>query len=291
MNTELRGFDNLGNTCYMNSILQAILSVKYLNRQIILCIKKDPESIRSMNPLFIEYLKILLTLIDVEKNITLAPSMFKKVLGSKNRIFSGYAQQDAHEAMICIFSEFLDEKRDKTIYNVLSDCLYGKFCQTLECTDCGHVGRIITSFQDIEVPIPPSANPTLEKCIELFSEKELLKGDERWTCEKCKKKVEAFKMIKIQSSPKVLTITLNRFKGTVKNSTYVDIPLKLSIADKTYNLVSTVNHYGSVNGGHYTASVQRNGLWYTADDKRITNINPSNVSTQSVYITVYEMNN
>ena len=56
--------------------------------------------------------------------------------------------------------------------------------------------------------------------------------------------------------PNILIVSLNRFKeeSLEKVTELVSCPLEGAIKD--YDLKGVVNHYGSVNGGHYTANVK-----------------------------------
>ena len=37
-----------------------------------------------------------------------------------------------------------------------------------------------------------------------------------------------------------------------------------------YDLHAVTHHFGTLNSGHYTASVRTQGLWYYCDDSRVT---------------------
>ena len=40
--------------------------------------------------------------------------------------------------------------------------------------------------------------------------------------------------------------------------------------DITYSLFGTVNHYGSMQSGHYTANIQMNDMWYHCNDQHVS---------------------
>jgi len=56
-----------------------------------------------------------------------------------------------------------------------------------------------------------------------------------------------------------------------------------------YNLYGVVNHYGTLEGGHYTAFSRNEGKykWHRFDDQEITSINTADVKTQAAYILFY----
>ena len=57
-----------------------------------------------------------------------------------------------------------------------------------------------------------------------------------------------------------------------------------------YDLYGIVNHYGSLNGGHYTAycKLATEDMWYHADDTKMKLIAPEEVKKVQAYILVYE---
>ncbi|CAJ0915485.1 4802_t:CDS:10 [Entrophospora sp. SA101] len=59
-----------------------------------------------------------------------------------------------------------------------------------------------------------------------------------------------------------------------------------------YDLYAVSNHYGGLNGGHYTACV-RNGFkneWYNFDDSRVSNCNEGSVKSRAAYNLFYVRN-
>lgn len=58
---------------------------------------------------------------------------------------------------------------------------------------------------------------------------------------------------------------------------------------KTYQLYAVSNHYGSMEGGHYTAFCKsaNYGRWYKFDDQVVTPLDTSNVVSSAAYILFY----
>ena len=56
-----------------------------------------------------------------------------------------------------------------------------------------------------------------------------------------------------------------------------------------YNLYAVSNHYGSMEGGHYTAYCKNNayGKWYKFDDHEVSEISNNEVRTGAAYILFY----
>ena len=80
-------------------------------------------------------------------------------------------------------------------------------------------------------------------------------------------------------------IHLDRFEYNIssrKKQNYVDFPLEqLNLSDQaskdknvSYNLCAVLNHYGSMNSGHYTSYCKpsQENIWYHCDDKAVTRL-------------------
>ncbi len=120
--------------------------------------------------------------------------------------------------------------------------------------------------------------------------------------QKSKQKLEIYK------PPNYLIILLKRYnfeqnsKNTFsggKNNTYVAYPtdnldIKEYIVgpekDKAiYDLYGVIEHYGSLNSGHYTAICKNDGNWVSYNDSVINIIN--NPVTKNAYVLFYKMKN
>lgn len=57
-----------------------------------------------------------------------------------------------------------------------------------------------------------------------------------------------------------------------------------------YDLYAVSNHFGGLDGGHYTAFCRNpvSGKWYNCDDSSVSKINASDVVTKSAYVLFYK---
>ena len=80
------------------------------------------------------------------------------------------------------------------------------------------------------------------------------RSKDNWKCDKCNNHSNYIKHTSIIKLPKIIFISLNRFKEVViKNVEPVNIDKKLNFGDNIYNLHSVAFHHGNLNGGHYNA--------------------------------------
>lgn len=62
-----------------------------------------------------------------------------------------------------------------------------------------------------------------------------------------------------------------------------------AVTPKTYQLYAVSNHYGTMEGGHYTAFCKsaNYGRWYKFDDQVVSPLDASNVVSSAAYILFY----
>lgn len=148
---------------------------------------------------------------------------------------------------------------------------------------------------------------TLDECMSLFLTREQLDQGDSWTCPHCKEPRQAFKKMDIWRLPKVLVVHLKRFhsssrwaQGKISTDVKFDVdlwdvskhicPQRRDAAPTKYRLFAVSNHYGTLNGGHYTAFARNklDGKWYLFNDSKCTRVEEGDVKTNSAYMLFYE---
>ncbi|XP_071498550.1 ubiquitin carboxyl-terminal hydrolase 20-like [Diadema antillarum] len=149
-------------------------------------------------------------------------------------------------------------------------------------------------------------NITLDNCLAAFFSADDLKGDNMYSCEKCKKLRNGVKFVQVLELPEVLCIHLKRFRHesftsySSKICSYVSFPMEgLDMTPylakdckntcATYDLNAVICHHGTAGGGHYTCYAQNwlNSKWYEYDDIYVTEVNELQVANCEAYVLFY----
>lgn len=142
----------------------------------------------------------------------------------------------------------------------------------------------------------------LSQCLKRFEYPEILDGDNKVCCSKCKTLQKVEKHLELYTAPCYLIIQLKRFNRNGKITTKVNFPLhnfdiskyvkKKAKQDSSleYDLISIANHFGDVNGGHYVAYAKNyiNNNWYEYNDSLVSLINECNLVTANAYVLFYQ---
>jgi ubiquitin C-terminal hydrolase len=165
-------------------------------------------------------------------------------------------------------------------YSVIIDTFAGQFHVTTIVNSKLDVSHSFQPFHHLMLHIPNNAT-SLYDCLDAFTEQEDVEG-------KMLKKTMLYRL------PKILVIQLSRFTNNLRKiNKLIDYPKTLNMSkytsssnvEKRYELYAVCNHFGSMGGGHYTASARVNGKWYNFNDSMVTPI--SEVVTAAGYILFY----
>lgn len=312
VSTESRlviGIENTLNSCYLNSVLQILFTIKPLNVFILKCesFSKPPQNFKEL--LIIAYRNLLEHIYEVNElyidneNI-LESDQFKNILEKELDFPLSYEQHDVHEILINILNIFHEGMKQNNVekiscksenklasialhkweeynkiekYSMINKLMKGQMRNSITCQQCFLENNIFDSFSDITIQINTNTNTNttnLEQCIHNFCKPETIE----FFCERCKAKRKAWKKIIFCRLPQYLIININRFEQIqeeqgitiTKNNKHVTFPLENLTIESNNGDEPIMNKY-NLNGVIFHHGKQIDSGHYTS----LININNS----------------
>ncbi|KAK0097183.1 hypothetical protein PV326_003041 [Microctonus aethiopoides] len=283
-NEHYFGLINFGNTCYSNSVLQALYFCRPFREKVLEYKARNKRTKETL--------------------LTCLADLFYKE-------FDNYMQQDAHEFLNFLINHIneiiLAERNQSQVPNGkagagdagtppeptwVHEIFQGILTSETRCLNCETVSSKDEDFFDLQVDV--DQNTSITYCLKCFSNTETLCSDNKFKCDHCSSYQEAQKRMRLKKLPMILALHLKRFKYVeqynrhIKVSHRVVFPLELRLfntsddavnPDRLYDLVAVVIHCGSgPNRGHYISIVKSHGFWLLFDDDAVDKIDASNIA-------------
>lgn len=284
----IRGLPNLGNSCYINCILQCLYSCNEITKYILdtkfiqIPCKNNLLVCHTKQNFFKFYKKFLEEYNDSEKNLYDSLSNLRNIT---HQNFNNTDPQDAHEFLVYLLDK-LDEclrienptftkalhnfynipknhpKEEriyfsqrqwyiflKKNYSIITENFYGLYKNSIICRGCLTKEEKFEPFLILTLPIQNKDN-TILNCITKFQHAILIKDRK---CDHCKDTKDAIQYTKIWKLPKILIIHFNRFcneniMNVSKNNNPIHLPISHTFIEYNYKGV-VYDLYGFVE--HY----------------------------------------
>ncbi|CAE6095104.1 unnamed protein product [Arabidopsis arenosa] len=263
----LRGLNNLGSTCFMNAVLQALVHAPPLrNFWLSGQHNRDLCPRRTMGLLCLPCdLDVIFSAMFSGDRTPYSPAHLLYSWWQHSTNLATYEQQDSHEFFISLLDRIHEnEGKSKCLYQDHEECqcithkaFSGLLRSDVTCTTCGSTSTTYDPFIDISLTLDsvngfspadcrknrysggPSVNatmPTLSGCLDFFTRSEKLGPDQKLNCQSCGEKRESSKQMSIRRLPLLLCLHVKRFEHSLTRKTsrkidsYLQYPFRLNMS-------------------------------------------------------------
>ncbi|WWC91273.1 uncharacterized protein L201_006216 [Kwoniella dendrophila CBS 6074] len=260
----LTGLKNLGNSCYMASVLQTLFSLpsyraRYTSDAALAHFQTCPKL--PAECLECQMLKLADGLISGRYSIQakapppsttdfdgdteppkfqegIKPSQFKALIGKGHEEFATMRQQDSEEFLQHLLTRLRSESKSQNRNEIDEPTSITKFGmeQRLQCTGCKKVGLQVEPVDLASLPVEAIEkgqdeegkklwqDVQLEKCLEALCGDETIEGYE---CDTCGGKTTAIKSTRFKTFPELLVLHMKKFQLVNWVPTKLEIPVKV----------------------------------------------------------------
>jgi len=276
-----KGLQNLGNTCFFNSVLQLLFQCTVLNKLLV-----ENEINGKLIDIYKRYLNsVTNSSTDSVINPHEIVHYVSKILGRNT-----WSQEDADQYITfiidCLINEFKEWSKTSTSkltvankkisLDELINSLFTISCEKeLFCPECNYISKTNDDLNKLYLSMDSVdlVNTNLSNLINKYLN-ETLDFENMWKCDKCNQMVPATIKRIINKLPKYLIITLKRYANNNKKiDTEIDMPLQFSCMNKNFYLRGFIYHSGSTGGGHYMYYGNKNDNWFLYNDSSVSKIN------------------
>ncbi|KAJ5172262.1 hypothetical protein N7492_004855 [Penicillium capsulatum] len=241
------GLANLGNSCYLSSVMQCLFSTAGFRGRYYLPSAEPPLCQTPAQDLETQLRKLADGLLsgrysrpdsrfiavpdtpEVPHQKGLAPTMFKYLIGQGHEEFATMRQQDAFEFLLHVFKSTSLSKHPEGRINPVQDFRF-EVEQRLQCLGCRKVRYKVDEQDNISVAVParrvPEADGTFEsvalsECLDIFTAEEPVE----LSCPACDNRDGFLKRASFKTLPRELVVNARRFELVNWVPTKLDIPV------------------------------------------------------------------
>ncbi|GLU16093.1 hypothetical protein SLE2022_325430 [Rubroshorea leprosula] len=301
------GLINCGNSCYANAVLQCLAFTPPLTAYFLQGLHS--KSCGKKECFMCEFENLILKA--KEGKSVLSPIGILSQLQNIGSHLGNGKEEDAHEFLRCAIDTMQSVCLKEVGVNMtgssdeettLIGLTFGGYLRSkIRCMKCKEKSERQERMMDLTVEIEGDIG-TLEEALKRFTGTEILDGENKYQCSRCKSYEKAKKKLTILEAPNVLTIALKRFQsgkfGKLNKS--IRFPEVLNLApfmsdssdrSPVYRLYGVVVHLDIMNAafsGHYVSYVKNiQNKWFKIDDSTVTAVELERVLTKGAYMLLY----
>ncbi|CAG9314275.1 unnamed protein product [Blepharisma stoltei] len=236
------GIPNIGNTCYLNSLLQLLAS--------------NNEFYDKIQPIEHELFSSLSSLLKSIRNpgsynnTDQLVRSFKYQLGAEFPMLGNSSQQDSKEVMVMLTGILSELTNIDSIFTTI-------YKQIFKCHACGNKAN--RDDTNIFITVPRGKSRSIQEFLPILKQPKYYTGSNQLFCENCQNMQNITMECEEIIWPSTVTFYLPSNNGSTK------INEELNIEGTTYRWYGLICHYGNSQFGHYKA--------YTWDTKNWTEYN------------------
>ncbi|CAG8436597.1 9374_t:CDS:10 [Diversispora eburnea] len=309
------GLQNLGATCYVNSIIQQF----FMNTSFRKSLFDAPVIDDNKDESLLYQLQVVFGHLQESEKKAYEAIQFCQAYRDIDGPLNVALQMDVDEYFNGLFDRLESSVSGTPQAMLLKEHFGGTLVQQIKSRDCGHISEKEESFFAIQCEVKNKKN--VEESLELYVEGELLDGDNQYFCAKCEKSVEAIKRSCIKTLPKNLIMHLKRFDfdmellKRVKINEHFEFPTRINMEPYTldyligkesgqidelktdidkdqfeYELVGVLVHTGTADSGHYYSFIRERKpflndghnerRWYQFNDSTVEIFDPKDIPKQ-----------
>lgn len=244
------GLVNMSNTCYVNSVLQALYFCHPFRQHAIGHLtegRQDDDEHANEDSLLTSLAELFASINSQKRSASyITPRRFLARLRKANDLFDTSEHQDAHEFMQFLLNDIAEnlkkkvqrqrerqkrqqqglggqraiagavaaapgeEEEEEEPRTWVHDIFQGYLVNQMKCLCCENVSVRRETFLDLSVDI--ERHTSIAACLRAFESTELLRAGNKFFCDRCGCLQEAEKRLRIYQLPSVLTLHLKRFK-------------------------------------------------------------------------------
>ncbi|KAH6687235.1 ubiquitin carboxyl-terminal hydrolase [Plectosphaerella plurivora] len=289
------GLRNLGNTCYLNSLLTQLFMNTSFRKFMVEAPVKDEDA----QELLMETRRLFCNLQDTTRRYVDTNSMVSTIKTYDDTGIDVGVQMDVDEFYNLLFDRWEGQLSTPAERQTFRTFYGGQLVQQVSSKECEHISERFEPFSAIQCDIKGKKN--LMESLQAYVDGEVMQGDNKYKCSDCDRHVDAVKRACLKDVPDNLIFHLKRFDFNLRTmmrskiNDYFAFPATIDMRPYTiehlsgstdkqepdmFELVGVLVHAGTAESGHYYSYIRQrpttgdHELWMEFNDDMVSPWDP-----------------